>query len=95
MKRRKAPRTTMESVASSIGSAVGIAVRTGSAIADDLALAAKKVSATIPKKKARKKIMTRAKKLVGKGTRSIRTTARTLVRSSKAAKRAVSRRRKR
>ena len=85
----------MESVARSIGSTVGIAVRTASEIADDIAIAAKKASAKLPKKKARKKLITRAKKLVGARTSSIKSTARKLVRSAKSAKRAVSKRRKR
>jgi len=70
-------------------------VRTASEVADDIALAAKKAGSKLPKKKTRKKLITRARKLVGAGTRSMKTTARKLVRSAKSAKRAVSKRRKR
>ena len=92
--RGKKPATTLENVASSIGSAAGIAVRTAGEVADDIALAAKKVGSTIPKKKARKKLLSRAKKLVGAGRNRLKTTTRKLARSAKSAQRAFSKRRK-
>lgn len=95
MKKRKAPQTVMESVARSIGSAAGIAVRTAGEVADDIALAAKKAGSKLTKKKARKKLVSRTKKLVGASNSRIKTTARKLVRSAKSAKRAISKRVKR
>ena len=92
MKRGKAPQTTMESVARAIGSTAGIAVRTAGEVADDIALAAKKVGSKLPKKTARKTFVSRAKKLVGAGKSRVKTTARKLVRSAKSAKRAISKR---
>ena len=61
MKRRKAPQTTMERVARSIGSTDGVAVRTVSEVTHAIELAAKKASSKLPKKKTRKKMITRQK----------------------------------
>ena len=95
MKKPKAPETAMESVARSIGTAAGIAVRTAGVVADEVVLAAKKVGSKIPKKKARKKLVSRAKKAVRAGSRRVKKATRKLVRSARSsAKRAVSKRRK-
>ena len=95
MKKRKAPQTTMEKVATSIGSAAGIAVRTVGVVADEVMLAAKKVGSTLPKKKARKKLGSRAKKAVRAGSSRVKNATRKLVRSAKSsAKRATFKRRK-
>ena len=96
MKKRKAPETAMETVARSIGSAAGIAVRTAGVVADEITLVAKKVGSKLPEKKVRKKFVSRAKKLVRAGNKRVQTTARKLVRSAKSsAKRATAKRRKR
>ena len=95
MKQSKAPQTTMESVARSIGSTLGKAVRTASEVADDIAVAAKKVRSALPKKSARKKVTTRAKKPM-RAASGLKTDARKIVRTTQSpAKRATSKRRKR
>jgi hypothetical protein len=92
--RRKKSTTTLENVAQSIGSTVGIALRTAGDVADTITLAAKKVEAKMPRKKARKKLVSRAKKLVGASLRRVKASGKAVVRSTKSAKRAVSKLRK-
>ena len=92
MKRRKAPQTKMENVARAIGSTIGVAVRTAGEMVDDLTTVARKASAKLPTKRARKKAVTRVKKLVGAGAKSVRRTAKTAVRAAKSARRSTTRR---
>jgi hypothetical protein len=89
--RQGKPATTLENVARSVGSTVGKAVRTASIAADDIVLAAKKVRSRIPKKKARKKLVARAKRLARS---TVKATAKKVTRSVKSAKRKVAKRRK-
>src|SRR5215475_9148082 len=87
MKRRKTSQTRMENVARAIGSTIGVAVRTAGEVVDDLAMAARRASSKLPKRKAQKKAVTRAKKAVGTGVKRVRRAAKRAVRAAKPARR--------
>jgi hypothetical protein len=71
-----------------------MAVRTAGEVADNIALAVKKVESKIPRKKAQGKLVSRAKKVLGASRRRVKATTKTVVRSTKSAKRAMSKLRK-